>query len=134
MEVTFGITGDGFTLFASDSSANRSIVRMKSDEDKQRVIGSHLVLAYTGDPGDTLQFAEYVERNLRLYQMRNHVPLSPAEAAAWTRLQLATSLRSRKPYSVNLLVGGYDPTTAHAELYWIDMYGTLGTATRSPTQ
>lgn len=32
-------------LFASDTSAARSIVRMKSDEDKQKVIGKHLVMA-----------------------------------------------------------------------------------------
>lgn len=58
---------------------------------------------------------------------RNHLPLRPSSAASWTRLQLATSLRSRKPYSVNLLLGGYDPTSSTAELYWIDLYGTLGT-------
>lgn len=80
----------------------------------------------SGEPGDTIQFAEYVERNLRLYQIRNHLPLRPSSAASWTRLQLATSLRSRKPYSVSLLLGGYDPTSSTAELYWIDYLGTLG--------
>lgn len=57
---------------------------------------------------------------------RNHLPLRPSSAASWTRLQLATSLRSRKPYSVSLLLGGFDPTTAKPELYWIDYLGTLG--------
>ncbi|KAK4706190.1 20S proteasome subunit beta 4, partial [Phenoliferia sp. Uapishka_3] len=127
MEVSFGITGKDYVLFASDTSANRSIVRMKSNEDKQKVIGKHLVMAYSGEPGDTLNFAEYVERNLRLYQIRNHLPLRPSSAASWTRLQLANSLRSRKPYSVNLLLGGFDPTNGKAELFWIDYLGTLGT-------
>ncbi|ORY84133.1 nucleophile aminohydrolase [Leucosporidium creatinivorum] len=126
MEVSFGITGKDFVLFASDTSAARSIVRMKSNEDKQKVIGKHLVMAYSGEPGDTVQFAEYVERNLRLYQIRNHLPLRPSSAASWTRNQLATSLRSRKPYSVNLLLGGFDPTNTTPELYWIDYLGTLG--------
>ncbi|GAA5933619.1 hypothetical protein JCM1841_004501 [Sporobolomyces salmonicolor] len=126
MEVSFGITGKDYVLLASDTSANRSIVRMKSTEDKQRVVGKHLVMAYTGEPGDTLQFAEYVERNLRLYQIRNHLPLRPPSAASWVRTQLAQSLRSRKPYSVNLLLGGFDPTSSSPSLYWIDYLGTLG--------
>ncbi|GAA5887825.1 hypothetical protein JCM5296_001779 [Sporobolomyces johnsonii] len=126
MEVSFGITGKDYVLFASDTSANRSIVRMKSTEDKQKVVGKHLVMAYSGEPGDTLQFAEYVERNLRLYQIRNHLPLRPPSAASWVRTQLAQSLRSRKPYSVNLLLGGYDPTSSSPSLYWIDYLGTLG--------
>ncbi|KAM0752945.1 20S proteasome subunit beta 4 [Meredithblackwellia eburnea MCA 4105] len=127
MEVSFGITGKDYCLFASDTSANRSIVRMKSTEDKQKVIGKHLVMAYSGEPGDTVNFAEYVERNLRLYQIRNHIPLRPSSAASWTRLELAKSLRSRKPYSVNLLLGGFDPTSNTPELFWIDYLGTKGT-------
>ncbi|TKA56852.1 hypothetical protein B0A53_01253 [Rhodotorula sp. CCFEE 5036] len=127
MEVSFGITGKDYVLLASDTSAARSIVKMKGDEDKQREVGKHLVIAYSGEPGDTVHFAEYIERNLRLYQIRNHVPLRPPAAAAWVRNQLATSLRSRKPYSVNLLLGGFDPTSSTPSLYWIDYLGTLGT-------
>lgn len=56
--------------------------------------------------GDTVQFAEYVERNLRLYQIRNVYALRPQSAASWVRRSLAESLRSRHPYSVNLLLGG----------------------------
>ncbi|BGP55730.1 hypothetical protein JCM8202_005705 [Rhodotorula sphaerocarpa] len=127
MEVAFGITGKDYVLLASDTSAARSIVKMKGDEDKQKEVGKHLVIAYSGEPGDTVHFAEYIERNLRLYQIRNHIPLRPPAAASWIRNQLATSLRSRKPYSVNLLLGGYDPTAAVPSLYWIDYLGTLGT-------
>ncbi|GAA5832417.1 hypothetical protein JCM3766R1_003065 [Sporobolomyces carnicolor] len=126
MEVSFGITGKDYVLFASDTSAARSIVKMKSTEDKQKVVGKHLCMAYSGEPGDTVQFAEYVERNLRLYQIRNHVPLRPPSAASWVRTQLAQSLRSRKPYSVNLLLGGFDPTSSTPSLFWIDYLGTLG--------
>ncbi|KAM0791586.1 hypothetical protein ACM66B_006030 [Microbotryomycetes sp. NB124-2] len=125
--VSFGITGRDFVLFASDTNAARSIVKMKGDEDKQKTIGKHLVLTYSGEPGDTIQFSEYIERNLRLYQIRHHIPLRPSSAASWTRNQLASSLRSRKPYSVNLLLGGYDPTASKPELYWIDYLGTMAT-------
>lgn len=57
----------------------------------------------------------------------NHIPLRPPSAASWVRTQLASSLRSRKPYSVNLLLGGYDPTSSTPSLYWIDYLGTLAT-------
>lgn len=138
---------------------------MKGDEDKQKVISKHIVLTYSGEPGehatlpgpcangltsrvdvftgDTVQFAEYVERNLRLYGLRcaprstgkrwlndwgrNYVELLPASAAAWTRNQLATSLRSRNPYSVNVLMGGFDVAKSAPALYWIDYLGTLAT-------
>ncbi|KAH9811225.1 nucleophile aminohydrolase [Melampsora americana] len=125
MECSFGITGKDFVIFASDSCANRSIVKMKAGEDKQKVVSKHVVMAYSGEPGDTVQFAEYVERNLRLYGIRNHVELLPHEAASWTRNQLATSLRSRKPYSVNMLLGGYDTASSLPMLYWIDYLGTM---------
>ena len=37
-----------------------------------------------------------------------------------TRGELAKSLRSRKPYTVNLLLGGMDPITKSPTLYWLD--------------
>ena len=75
--------------------------------------------------GDTVQFAEYVERNIRLYQIRNLYPLRPSAAASWIRRSLAESIRSRKPYSVNLLLGGYDTATHEPHLYWVDYLGTM---------
>ncbi|KAG9120617.1 Proteasome subunit beta type-4 [Ceratobasidium sp. 392] len=135
MECSIALTGKDYCLVASDTSFNRSIVRMKTDEDKTKILGPNLVMAYSGEPGDTVQFAEYVERNLRLYQMRYVHPLRPPSAAAWIRRSLADSLRSRNPYSVNLLLGGIDLAEApvHAPdgpkgrpyLYWIDYLGTL---------
>lgn len=77
--------------------------------------------------GDTVQFAEYVERNIRLYSIRNTHALRPASAASWIRRSLAESLRSRKPYAVNLLVGGYDESTHTPHLYWVDYLGTIAT-------
>ncbi|QRW25615.1 Adaptor complexes medium subunit family [Rhizoctonia solani] len=132
MECSIALTGADYVLVASDMSAARSIVRMKSNEDKTKILGPNLVMAYSGD---TVQFAEYVERNLRLYQMRYVHPLRPPSAASWIRRSLADSLRSRHPYSVNLLLGGVDLAEApvHApdgpkgrpSLYWIDYLGTL---------
>lgn len=127
MECSFGITGKGYTIIASDSNAARSIVKMKTDVDKQKALSDHLVMTYSGEPGDTLQFSEWIERNLRLYGIRNHVELRPRAAAAWTRKQLADSLRTRNAYQVNILLGGFDLPTSEPALYWIDYLGTMAT-------
>jgi len=112
-------------LVAADTSAARSIVKMKEDEDKIKELGPHLLMAYSGEPGDTVQFAEYIERNIRLSHIRANFPLRPAAAASWIRRALADSLRSRKPYAVNLLLGGYDAASHTPGLWWIDYLGTL---------
>ncbi|KAF8882230.1 20S proteasome subunit [Infundibulicybe gibba] len=125
METSFAITGKGYVIVAADTTAARSIVKMKVDEDKIKTLSPHLLMAYSGEPGDTVQFAEFVERNIRLYQIRNLYPLRPSAAASWIRRSLAQSLRSRKPYSVNLLLGGYDTATHDPHLYWVDYLGTM---------
>ena len=146
MEVSFALTGKGYVLVAADTTAAHSIIKVKSDVDKIKELGSHLLMAYSGEPGtfrrcitrlrcvvtdclfysgDTVQFAEYIERNIRLYQIRNSYALRPQSAASWIRRSLAESLRSRHPYSVNLLLGGYDISSYTPHLYWVDYLGTL---------
>ncbi|KAF9522342.1 20S proteasome subunit [Crepidotus variabilis] len=125
MENSFALVGKGYLIVAADTTAARSIVKMKSDQDKIKALSPHLLMTYSGEPGDTLQFAEFVERNIRLYQIRNLYPLRPSAAASWIRRSLAESLRSRHPYSVNLLLGGYDIASDDPHLYWIDYLGTL---------
>ncbi|KAI0325193.1 N-terminal nucleophile aminohydrolase [Cubamyces sp. BRFM 1775] len=125
MDISFALTGKGYVIVAADTTAARSIVKMKVDEDKIKVLSPHLLMAFSGEPGDTVQFAEYIERNIRLYQIRNTYALRPPSAASWIRRALADSLRSRRPYAVNLLVGGYDTSTHTPHLYWIDYLGTM---------
>ena len=67
-----------------------------------------------------VQFAEYIQANVQLYSMRNNMELSPAATANFVRGELARALRSRKPYTVNLLLGGYDTIADKPTLYWID--------------
>jgi 20S proteasome subunit beta 4 len=57
--------------------------------------------------------------------MRNEADLSPSALAHFVRGQLAGSLRSRKPYQVNLLLGGVDPITHKPSLYWLDYLASL---------
>jgi 20S proteasome alpha/beta subunit len=57
MEVSFALTGKDFVLIAADQNAGRSIIKMKSDEDKIKALGSHLLMSYSGEPGEALSFA-----------------------------------------------------------------------------
>jgi 20S proteasome subunit beta 4 len=88
-------------------------------------MGSFDLLPSTIRIGDTIQFAEYIERNIRLYHIRNLYPLRPQSAASWIRRSLAESLRSRSPYTVNLLIGGFDTADERPHLYWVDYLGTM---------
>ena len=42
-----------------------------SDDDKTFKLADNLVMAVSGEPGDTVQFAEYIAKNIQLYKMRN---------------------------------------------------------------
>ena len=57
--------------------------------------------------------------------MRNDTDLGPSAVASFVRGELARSLRSRKPYTVNLLLGGMDPITKTPHLYWLDYLASL---------
>lgn len=67
-----------------------------------------------------VQFADYIQANIQLYSKRNGTDLRPEQVSSFIRTELAKSLRSRNPYTVNLLLGGFDPLTSKPELYWID--------------
>lgn len=52
--------------------------------------------------------------------MRNGTSLSPTAVGSFVRGEIAKALRSKRPYNVNLLLGGVDPITGEPSLYWID--------------
>jgi 20S proteasome subunit beta 4 len=120
MEVLLALTGRDYTLVAASRAATRGATILKSSDDKTRILNPHNLLAYSGEAGDTVQFAEYIQANIALYSMRNDTELGPSAVANFIRGELAKSLRSKKPYNVNLLLGGLDPITKEPSLYWLD--------------
>lgn len=52
METSFAITGKGYVIVAADTTAARSIVKMKVDEDKIKTLSPHLLMAHSGEPGE----------------------------------------------------------------------------------
>ncbi|XP_006825580.1 proteasome subunit beta type-2-like [Saccoglossus kowalevskii] len=119
MECLIGIQGPDFVLVASDTVSARSVLVFKQDQDKMFKLSDKLVMLCVGESGDTVQFAEYIQKNIQLYKMRNGYELSPSAAANFTRNNLAQYLRSRTPYSVNMLIAGYDDKSGPA-LYYMD--------------
>ncbi|GLG92284.1 hypothetical protein R5R35_008418 [Gryllus longicercus] len=124
METLMGVTFRDFVLIAADMSNAHSVLLMKDDEDKLYRISSKLVMAVSGEAGDTTQFAEYIAKNVQLYKMRNGYELSPHATANFTRRNLADYLRSRSPYFVNMLLAGYDNETG-PQLYFLDYLASL---------
>lgn len=41
------------------------------DDDKFYKLSDHLLMLVSGEPGDTIQFAEFIAKNIQLYKMRN---------------------------------------------------------------
>ncbi|KAK3082099.1 putative proteasome subunit beta type-4 [Coniosporium uncinatum] len=95
----------------------RGATILKAEDDKTRNLNEHTLMAYSGEAGDTVQFAEYIQANIQLYTMRNATSLGPPAVSSFVRGELARSLRSRRPYNVNLLLGGFDTITATPKLY-----------------
>uniref|UniRef100_A0A3Q2XFZ4 Proteasome subunit beta n=1 Tax=Hippocampus comes TaxID=109280 RepID=A0A3Q2XFZ4_HIPCM len=124
MEYLIGIQGPDFVLVAADNVAVSSFLQLKKDDDKMFKLSEKILLLCVGEAGDTVQFAEYIQKNVQLYKMRNGYELSPAAAANFTRKNLAEYLRSRTPYHVNMLLAGYDDTDGPG-LYYMDHLSSL---------
>ncbi|KAF2842740.1 N-terminal nucleophile aminohydrolase [Patellaria atrata CBS 101060] len=125
MEVLLGITGKDYTIIAASKAAMRGATILKASDDKTRALNKHSLMAFSGEAGDTVQFAEYIQANIQLYSMRNDTNLGPGAVASFVRGELAKALRSRKPYTVNLMLGGWDPITEKPSLYWADYLASL---------
>lgn len=73
-------------------------------------------MSVTGESGDTVQFAEYIAKNIQLYKMRNGYELSPAAAATYTRRNLAEYLRSRVSLLLSLFVLFYESNNSFIKI------------------
>jgi len=123
MEALIAIKLKDSVLLLIDSTAGRSIVKMKEDEEKVYSIDDNKLLAGVGESGDRVQFCEYIVRNAHLYTLRNGYPLSTKAAAHFIRGELAESIR-RNPYNVNLLLAGVDKDVGPS-IYYMDYLGSM---------
>ena len=125
MECLIGIKCKDFVLLAHDNLGGRSVLVMKDDQDKMFKLTNKLGMVICGESGDTVYFGELIQKNIQLYKMRHGYELSPHSAANFTRHQLAEYLRSRTPYLVNSLIGGFDEQLRTTSLYYMDHLASL---------
>ena len=52
-EVLLGLTGKDYVLIASSKAAMRGISILKAEDDKTRTLTDHMLMAFTGEAGDT---------------------------------------------------------------------------------
>ncbi|CAM9370699.1 unnamed protein product [Heterosigma akashiwo] len=110
-------------MLAADANQGRSIIVYKSDYDKIMPLDSNKLLAQAGPNADTVNFGEYIQKNLALYELTNDLKLNTSATAHFIRRTLADALR-KGPYQTNLLLGGKDEGK-DPELYWMDYLGAM---------
>lgn len=143
MDLLLGIKTENEVILVTSRNFARGISIMNHKDKKFIKLSDNIVMGISGESGDTTQFAEYIKANIQLYENRySSIPTislnDPAEAAAaskskahlntlstknvanFVRQELAKSLRSRKPYQVNLIIAG-----GEGSLYMIDYLGTM---------
>jgi len=118
-----GLVGKDFVIMAADMSQTRSILMLKSDEEKMFNITNRIIIGASGEAGDRAQFCPFIEKNINLYELRTGVPLSVHGAANFVRRELHDALR-KGPYMVNLLLGGVDKE-GEPSLYFMDYLASM---------
>lgn len=124
MDILLGLQAKDAVLLVTSKALSRGISVMSTNDCKVASVNKHSALAFSGEPGDTINFVEFIKANVQLYSFRHGIEMSPHAVAAFTRTELAKSIRSRKPFQVNVLIGGYDPHTSQTSLNWVDYLGT----------
>ena len=81
-------------------------------------------MGVSGPNCDSVNFTEFIAKNLKLYELSNDgTKLSIHAQANFAREELAYALR-RGPFQVNVLLGGYDAKDGPS-LYWMDYLAAL---------
>lgn len=124
MDILLGLQSKDAAILVTSKALSRGISVMSTNDCKVSPVNKHSALAFSGEAGDTINFVEFIKANVQLYGYRHGIEMSPHAVAAFTRTELAKSIRSRKPFQVNVLVAGYDPNLSKVSLNWIDYLGT----------
>jgi 20S proteasome subunit beta 4 len=86
-------------------------------------LDSHKLIVGNGAACDTTNFTEYIQKNLKLYELNNDMKLTTHSAANFIRKELAEAIR-KGPFQTNILLAGYDENGG-ASLYWCDYMGAM---------
>lgn len=108
MEFLVGLCGADFVLLAADTMSIRSIMVLTSENDKFNTLSHHQLLLAIGEEGEADRLRERILAETSLANLRMGRSWSTSETAHFTRTLVADALRSRSPFSVNLLIAGVD--------------------------
>lgn len=111
-------------MIMTDSNCASSILIRRHDYDKILELDHHKLLGMGGDPADMVQFGEYIQKNLTLYELRNGFPLSSHAAANYLRGEVARGLRAGGMVAIDFLLGGFDKGVGPS-LYFLDYLSAL---------
>jgi 20S proteasome subunit beta 4 len=124
VQFLLGVKFDDFVIIAADRMLfAHGALTLTDQHNKSFSLGDHVIMNCIGEPGDCLQFGEYIEKNLALYKFKNGYEISPQSAAHYCRRTIATSLRSKHYYVVDLILGGFDTISSTPYLSAIDYLG-----------
>eukprot|EP00591_Stephanopyxis_turris_P002641 CAMPEP_0195519468 /NCGR_PEP_ID=MMETSP0794_2-20130614/14848_1 /TAXON_ID=515487 /ORGANISM="Stephanopyxis turris, Strain CCMP 815" /LENGTH=205 /DNA_ID=CAMNT_0040648625 /DNA_START=192 /DNA_END=809 /DNA_ORIENTATION=+ len=129
MDSIFGVTYNGGVIIAADQTNARSILIYQNNLDKISELSSHSMMGCAGPNADFVNFTQYIQKSLQLYEFSNDgLKLSTKAQANFCRGELAKALR-KGPYQVNVLLGGYDAKkdgeVGDGSLYLMDYLGSM---------
>uniref|UniRef100_A0A4X2JYE8 Proteasome subunit beta n=1 Tax=Vombatus ursinus TaxID=29139 RepID=A0A4X2JYE8_VOMUR len=127
MEYLNSIQAPDYVLVASNHVAASNIIQMKDDHNKMFKMSEKILLLCVGEAGDTMQFAEYIQKNLQLYKICDEYELFSTAAANFTRRNLTDYLWNWTLHHVNLLLAGYHEHEGPT-LYYMDYLEALAKA------
>lgn len=81
-----------FAIVASDAAAARSILVFKHDQDKIMELDSHKLLVGAGTFADSVNFTEFIQKNLKLYELNNDMKMGTRVSANYIRNEVSKTL------------------------------------------
>lgn len=143
-----GLKGDNFVMLAADTMMVRRIFILNDSEyqlghnlmanqhthtlisfsfllERSKILrlDKHTIMGVVGNEGDCVRFSEYIKISMRLYEIKNGVPMGFSTLTHFTRNHLVSNLRTNPTCQVAMLLAGWDPQDG-PQLYFIDMQGS----------
>lgn len=92
-------------------------------------LDSYKVAVANGPQSDRVEFMEYIQKNIKLYELKYGMELNGPATANFMRQELATRLR-KAPCQVNILLGAVDFAKTEAReiqpsLHWMDYMASM---------
>merc|ERR1719231_734250 len=81
-----------------------------------------MLFTASGPSADTVNFVEFIQKNVRLHSLRTGRKLSTKAAANFTRNELAHALRNG-PYQVDMIIAGVDESGP--AMYFMDYLASM---------